>query len=888
MRPGTALNAVIRDMTNKMKNGNIQIGNTKVAVQDANGNFRSMTDIVRDVSKATEGMGDAEKMAALQTTFTADSIKAMGIMCNTGADSIDGFTKELENSEGSAKKTADTMNNTLSGAITELGSAWEGFKLRLADSTGILTQLVKGLTAIVRAASKIPAPIKQIIVILALLAAAVGPVLLGIGKIIEISVKLKGSILMLKSVFGVLKTQFLILKSLILDTLIPALSSLSFSGIFGMIKTGFLTLKTLILDSLIPALSSLWAFMLANPITLVIAAIAALIAIFVVLYNKCEWFRNAVNNLWSSIKSAIQPAIDGIKKGFMQLVEGIMKAWENIKQVCEGIKEVFEGIWDMDPQKVADGFTKIFTNLSQIIPNLLQGLGNMILTILQGLIQAMFNLGVLLGQWVVNGVINLCNNVIQCIATFITNVGQFLAKLPQVVWFWLCFIVTQVGQWVVNMVQKAGEMGSQFITNVGQWLSQLPQNIWNWLISTLTTVGLWATQFIQWAIQAGSQFLSNIVNFFSNLPATIWYWLCYVISYVALWTAQMIQKGIEAGTQFVTNVINWIQQLPGRIWTWLVDTVTKVQTWASQMIAKAQQAGSQFLQRVSTYIQQLPGRIATWLSSVISRVASWASQMASKAQQAGSQFLRRVCTYIQQLPGRVWSSLSNTISKAVTFASNFASKGLQAARTFKSNIINGLAGLPGRMASIGSRIVSGIISGITGAAGRLYSTMSSIASKALNAAKEKLGIHSPSRVFRDQVGKFIPSGIAVGIQANTDSAIDSVKKLANSLVASVDMNNLSKSMKLATSGIDIDTTNNYDNNNMIGTMRQLINEVQSIKFEFDYKKMGEQMKEAVSCQNSVVYMDSDIVGKKVAKPVKEYNDFTMNRLSRFRGDKDDL
>ena len=102
------------------------------------------------------------------------------------------------------------------------------------------------------------------------------------------------------------------------------------------------------------------------------------------------------------------------------------------------------------------------------------------------------------------------------------------------------------------------------------------------------------------------------------------------------------------------------------------------------------------------------------------------------------------------------------------------------------------------------------------------------------------------------------------------------------------MNNLSKSMKLATSGIDIDTTNNYDNNNMIGTMRQLINEVQSIKFEFDYKKMGEQMKEAVSCQNSVVYMDSDIVGKKVAKPVKEYNDFTMNRLSRFRGDKDDL
>ena len=81
MRPGTALNAVIRDMTQKMKDGHIQIGNTKVAVQDANGNFRDMTDIIADVTKATDGMGDAEKTAALQSTFTADSIKAMGILC---------------------------------------------------------------------------------------------------------------------------------------------------------------------------------------------------------------------------------------------------------------------------------------------------------------------------------------------------------------------------------------------------------------------------------------------------------------------------------------------------------------------------------------------------------------------------------------------------------------------------------------------------------------------------------------------------------------------------------------------------------------------------------------------------------------------------------------
>ena len=350
----------------------------------------------------------------------------------------------------------------------------------------------------------------------------------------------------------------------------------------------------------------------------------------------------------------------------------------------------------------------------------------------------------------------------------------------------------------------------------------------------------------------------------------------------------MIQKGIEAGTQFVTNVINWFTQLPYKIKMYFDLAVTHARKWLHDMTTKAKEAGTKFVQNVITWLQQLPGKVWNWLVNTVTRAATWATQMANKAQQAGSRFLQRVVSFMQQLPGRVWSFLSNTIQKAISFATQFAQKGTQAARNFASKIKSGLANLPSQMVSIGKNIISGIVRGVTSGASALFNAMKNIASKAVNAAKSALKIKSPSRVFANEVGKFIPSGIAVGIQANTDSAIDSVKKLANSLVASVDMNNLSKSMKLATSGIDIDTTNNYDNNNMIGTMRQLINEVQSIKFEFDYKKMGEQMKEAVSCQNSVVYMDSDIVGKKVAKPVKEYNDFTMDRLSRFRGDKDDL
>lgn len=87
-----------------MKNGKIQIGNTAVAVQDSNGNFRDMTDILGDVEKATNGMGDAQKNAALMGTFTADSIKALNILLNTGSGNIKDFEKALRGSKGQLKK----------------------------------------------------------------------------------------------------------------------------------------------------------------------------------------------------------------------------------------------------------------------------------------------------------------------------------------------------------------------------------------------------------------------------------------------------------------------------------------------------------------------------------------------------------------------------------------------------------------------------------------------------------------------------------------------------------------------------------------------------------------------------------------------------------------
>lgn len=158
---GTALSATMRDLSDKMYlvddtlvKGNeelkgqegyienlsdlygqyvVDIGNTAVAVSDANGNYRQLTDILEDLEQATNGMSEAEQTAALQNTLTVYSIKGVNMMLNAGAQSAQDFAAELENSAGTAADAAATMQDNIEGDLASLSSAFEGLQLNVFE-----------------------------------------------------------------------------------------------------------------------------------------------------------------------------------------------------------------------------------------------------------------------------------------------------------------------------------------------------------------------------------------------------------------------------------------------------------------------------------------------------------------------------------------------------------------------------------------------------------------------------------------------------------------------------------------------------------------------------------------------------------------------------------
>lgn len=326
--------------------------------------------------------------------------------------------------------------------------------------------------------------------------------------------------------------------------------------------------------------------------------------------------------------------------------------------------------------------------------------------------------------------------------------------------------------------------------NTNEGFRDAVMNVWNGI-----------KDFIGDAVQAIGDFFSNLGTTISQLPQMFADWLNNVIATVTGWVSDMASNAASAGSQFVDNVINFVQNLPYNIGYLLGTVIGNVISWVADMASNAASAGSQFVSNAINFIQNLPANVASFLSSVISNVVGWVSNMASNATRAGSQFLSNAINFISQLPGRIASFLSKVISSLGSWAGQMASKGAEGARNMFNAVVNGLAPLPSSVLSIGSDVVHGIWNGISGAAGWLAGKVKSFASGILDGMKDALGIHSPSRLFRDQVGKYIAQGIGEGFTDEMGSVVGQMQDAMPDASAFVSDPQLAYSASTATGAV---------------------------------------------------------------------------------------
>lgn len=595
-----------------------------------------------------------------------------------------------------------------------------------------------------------------------------------------------------------------------------ATSASTIEGATGNLEAAFVKLGASVLDSVKPAITGGMSWIadgVTNAVPVVQAGIQGVIGWFQRLYSKLEenGAITAFESAWDTLRDVIMGVVnmvidwahmippdnlaDGIKL-VADTLNWFVQHGKELAPIIIGIGTAFAAVKGY--QALNSGLQAL-TGTMNTVTAAAKGVSNgiMLMTDLGGPVAMLKQMagGLSLVKtaqtaWstatktatAVQGAFNavIAANPIGAIAVAVT------AVVASFVWF---FTQTEVGRkaWAAftSFLSSAWQKAVDFITGLGQnianfftqtlptafqpvieWFQQLPERIGGALSNLLTAVGEWATGFAQSALQAGSRFVQNVADFITHLPETIAYWLSYSITFVVAWVALMGQKAIDAGTQFLQNASTFISQLPGNIWNWLVATVTNTANWVAQMAGKASEAGSQFLNNTATFISQLPGRIWAFLVNVLTGAANWAGQMASNAAQAGSSFIRNAIQFISQLPGRIAAYLCGVISNVGAFAGQMGQGALNAGRQFLSNIVNTLASIPGRVVSIGRNIVEGIVSGIMGSIGRIGNAILGGVNNAIADVKSMLGIHSPSRLFRDQIGMMMGLGLANGIDAS--------------------------------------------------------------------------------------------------------------------------
>ena len=293
---GTSLRTVLANMAKPSSTVANAMDELGISITNSDGSFQSLEQIITTMRTKFSGLTDDQKAYYATALAGKEGMSGLISLLNLTQEEYDALTASMNNCSGVAGETAAVMQDNLQSKVEQLGGSLESLAIKLSEYViPYLTGLVEKITAAIDAFTNLSPGVQKAILVVGGVVAVLGPLLIVIGKVI--------------SAIGTIMT------------IIPKLA-----GLLNVVKTAFALLNTT---------------MLANPIMLIIAAIAALVAAFIYLWNNCEGFRQFWIDLWEKIKEATSKAFSAIGKGIKDTVS---KIGESIKSGFNNAVEFITGL----------------------------------------------------------------------------------------------------------------------------------------------------------------------------------------------------------------------------------------------------------------------------------------------------------------------------------------------------------------------------------------------------------------------------------------------------------------------------------------------------------------------------------------------------------------
>ncbi len=532
---GTAMRTMLTSLTGEVTFVGDAFGELTVQTTNADGSMRSLGDILGDCRAAFAQMSEAERAANAEALVGKNAMSGFLAVMNAAPGDIEKLNNAINNCDGTAERMAQTMQDNLAGQLTILKSQLEELAISIGEILmPSIRQIVGWIQGLVDWLNGLDEGTKKVIVTVALLAAALGPVLIVVGKVAGAV----GTIL----------------------TVVPKIAG-AVSGVAGFVS-----------GTVIPALSAVVAAIGWVPI-----AIAAVIGVVVLLYNKCEWFRDAVNAVWAQVRDFFVSAWEVICSFF---TETIPVAWESLVSFFQGIPAWWSGLW----QSVGDFFNNVWTGMME--NSVLSGIVDMIRSLWENLSAALQ--GIWSGiQTAASGAWELIKNVILGPVLLLIDLvtGNFtklkedalhiwtnIQQAASTIWSGIQQMVGSAVQGLVNHVSILLSGLRDFMGNLWSAVSSAAASAWNGLKNLVVST---ASDLKQSAVEAFRAMVSGIGSALSSLGSVVQDGFRSAIGFITSLPGRALQWGMD----FINGIAEGIRSAVGNVVSAVSDVADKIRSF---------------------------------------------------------------------------------------------------------------------------------------------------------------------------------------------------------------------------------------------------------------------------------------------------------------------
>lgn len=520
---GTHLRNIILSLQNPTDKAAAAMKTLGVDVYDSQGNMRSMNDILGDLNKSMDGMTSEEKANIISTIFNKTDLSSVNaLLANTG-DTWDSLQQSITNSGGAAQQMADTQLDNLQGQLTILKSALEGLAISFGELLmPAIKSIVTAVQGFVDKLNSMDEGTKKVIVTIALIVAAIGPVLIVIGKVI--------------SAVGTIMT------------IVPKIA-----GVINTVKTAFMALNTT---------------MLANPIFLIIAAIAALVAAFIYLWNNCDGFRQFWIDLWENVKQVAITVWNAIKAFFSQVWEAIKTIFSTVFEVIKTLVTTYFNLYKTIIETVINVIKTVITT----VWNAIKGVFTTVFNVIKTLVTTYFNIYKTIIQTVLTVIQTVITTVWNTIKTVVTTVMNAIKTVFTTIWNAIKTIIGAVVSGIKALITGDFQGVKNAITTIMNTIKSTISTIWNTIKSTISTV-LGAIK------NAVTSVFGGIVNAIKNAMSNVLNAVKNGFSNVKNHITGLASQAVTWGKDLVMGIVNGIKSCIGAVGDAVKSVADKIKSF---------------------------------------------------------------------------------------------------------------------------------------------------------------------------------------------------------------------------------------------------------------------------------------------------------------------